>query len=134
MDMRVAVKEGFLSSASFVSREQPPPSPIKHVGMEAFGRVCCVSVCIQVFGIFFFFGFAGFCGSWLEIGFTRLCYAPPKFWFDRFVTLLVLSPLDFSELRAKSKRGITKESGEKVRSKNTPLQLCLARSEYPHET
>lgn len=52
MDMRVAVKEGFLSSASFVSREQPPPSPIKHVGMEAFGRLCCVS-CVRYLTSFF---------------------------------------------------------------------------------
>ncbi|KAL6692209.1 hypothetical protein J3F84DRAFT_113129 [Trichoderma pleuroticola] len=40
----------FLSSASFLSRSQPPPSPIKHVGMEALGEFGCVSVYLASFG------------------------------------------------------------------------------------
>ncbi|KAL6832988.1 hypothetical protein V8C40DRAFT_149812 [Trichoderma camerunense] len=52
------VKEGFLSSASFVSRSSHPTSPIKHVGMEALGEfVACQ--CVGIWHLFFFFFFLG---------------------------------------------------------------------------
>lgn len=77
------MKEGFLSSASFVSRSSHPTSPIKHVGMEALGEfVACQ--CVGIWHLFL--GLLAFVARGLEIGFTRLCYAPPKFGFDRFVT------------------------------------------------
>lgn len=128
----VRVKEGFLSSASFVSREQPPPSPIKHVGMEAFGRVCCVSVCVGIWHLFFWV-------CWLVVArglrSDLLAFVTPPRSFGLTGLSLCWCCLrwTFRSLAAEQ-NGITKESGEKVRSKNTPLQLCLARSEYPHET